>query len=599
MLKLIVTINFIMILMLTLSLNAQTVFINEIHYDNDGGDVHEGVEIAGSAGTDLTDWQIIGYNGNGGGSYSPTTTLSGTIPDQQNGFGTIWFPIAGLQNGSPDGMALVDNVGSVIQFLSYEGTFDATDGPANGMTSNDIGVSESSTSPIGQSLQLQGTGAVYTDFFWAGPTDTTYGEVNTGQTFTNVPVDHPPVISNFAYEPIVPIASENTIVTAEITDDSGLSLVEFDYIINNGTINPLTMDNISGNTYAAEIPSSAYIDGDLVEFSIYVEDDASSHQSAESNHVQFFAGTTSIFVAKQVDGDGILVNDGVAARLTGVAIVENGTFSTSDMDVYIQDATGGINLFMFSQAAQAITIGHEYTVVGTLDQYNGKAEIIPDDVADITDGGTATVPDVIVITIDDLLNEPETYEGMLIQILDADNVGGTWPGPNITLNDGSTNTLTMYIDSDTDIDESIEGEYPMDVTGVFSQFDNSSPYTSGYEIIPRSVTDLVWTASAIERVENAGVITEFKLHSNFPNPFNPSTTLQFDVPKQVDNLDLSIYNTAGQKIVTLYQGSASQGSYQYTWNGINQGNQAAPSGIYFAVLKTVNFTQSIKMMLIK
>jgi hypothetical protein len=47
------------------------VFINEIHYDNTGTDVGEGVEIAGTAGTDLTGWSIIPYNGNGGVSYTP------------------------------------------------------------------------------------------------------------------------------------------------------------------------------------------------------------------------------------------------------------------------------------------------------------------------------------------------------------------------------------------------------------------------------------------------------------------------------------------------------------------------------------------------
>jgi hypothetical protein len=49
---------------------TSVVFINEIHYDNAGTDVGEGVEIAGTAGTDLTGWSIIPYNGNGGVSYT-------------------------------------------------------------------------------------------------------------------------------------------------------------------------------------------------------------------------------------------------------------------------------------------------------------------------------------------------------------------------------------------------------------------------------------------------------------------------------------------------------------------------------------------------
>jgi len=170
---------------------SQSVFINEIHYDNDGTDADEGVEVAGPASTDLTGWQLVGYNGSGGAHYS-VTDLSGTIPDQQSGFGTVWFPIVGLQNGPPDGIALVDNLGTVIQFLSYEGTFLATSGAASGMTSVDIGVAET-PGPTGHSLQLTGTGSLYTDFTWTGPTTSSYGAVNTGQTFESIPDTDPPV----------------------------------------------------------------------------------------------------------------------------------------------------------------------------------------------------------------------------------------------------------------------------------------------------------------------------------------------------------------------------------------------------------------------
>ncbi len=163
---------------------SPTVFINEIHYDNAGADEGEAVEVAGPAGTDLTDWSIVLYNGNGGASYG-TAALSGSIPDLGNGFGVVFVDTPGLQNGSPDGLALVDNTDAVIQFLSYEGAFAATNGPANGMTSVDILVSETGSEPIGQSLQLIGTGDTYSEFTWSGPSAATFGEFNTDQTFLN------------------------------------------------------------------------------------------------------------------------------------------------------------------------------------------------------------------------------------------------------------------------------------------------------------------------------------------------------------------------------------------------------------------------------
>ena len=104
------------------------VFINEFHYDNTGTDAGEFVEIAGPAGTVLTGWSVVLYNGANGLKYD-TDALAGSIPDQQNGFGTVSlsYPVNGIQNGAPDGIALVNGT-TVVQFLSYEGAFTALDG---------------------------------------------------------------------------------------------------------------------------------------------------------------------------------------------------------------------------------------------------------------------------------------------------------------------------------------------------------------------------------------------------------------------------------------------------------------------------------------
>jgi hypothetical protein len=164
-------------------------FVNELHYDNFGTDVGEAMEVAGPAGFSLTGWSVWLYNGTGG-AYYDTANLSGLLPNQQNGFGTVSFvfPSILIQNGSPDGFALVDPSNAVVQFLSYEGTFTATNGPAIGLTSTDIGVAETSATPAGYSLQLAGVGSSYADFTWgASPAPQTFGAVNTNQTFVPEP----------------------------------------------------------------------------------------------------------------------------------------------------------------------------------------------------------------------------------------------------------------------------------------------------------------------------------------------------------------------------------------------------------------------------
>jgi DNA/RNA endonuclease G (NUC1) len=151
---------------------APAVRIAEIHYDNAGTDTGEAIEISGPAGTDLTGWSIVLYNGNGGATYN-SRALSGTLPATCGSRGVVvaTYPTDGIQNGSPDDVALVSPTG-LIEFLSYEGTFAGVGGPANGITSSDIGVTEGSTQPIGESLQRNFDGT------WDAPAASTFGACN-------------------------------------------------------------------------------------------------------------------------------------------------------------------------------------------------------------------------------------------------------------------------------------------------------------------------------------------------------------------------------------------------------------------------------------
>lgn len=162
---------------------TEVVWLNEIHYDNENADVAEGFEVAGTAGTNLGLYSVELYNGSNGQTYN-TIGLTGSLTNQQAGYGTKWFPLPfdAFQNGAPDGLALVRS-GVLVQFLSYEGTITATNGAAIGTTSVNIGVLETAGTPVGQSLQLTGTGNAYAEFTWSGPVTATPNALNVGQTF--------------------------------------------------------------------------------------------------------------------------------------------------------------------------------------------------------------------------------------------------------------------------------------------------------------------------------------------------------------------------------------------------------------------------------
>ncbi|MCB1763899.1 MAG: VPLPA-CTERM sorting domain-containing protein [Gammaproteobacteria bacterium] len=173
----------------TSNVSATLVFVNELHYDNTGSDKNEGVEIAGPNGFTLTGWQLLLYNGGGGNLYG-THGLDGTIPDLGSGFGVLSFSIPGLQNG-PDGLALVNNLNQVVQFLSYEGSFTAIGGAADGLASTEIGVMETGSTDPFDSLQLVGSGRRYQDFQWLTQQPNSFGAINSGQTITPAAVPTP------------------------------------------------------------------------------------------------------------------------------------------------------------------------------------------------------------------------------------------------------------------------------------------------------------------------------------------------------------------------------------------------------------------------
>jgi hypothetical protein len=90
----------------------------------------------------------------------------------------------------------------------------------------------------------------------------------------------------------------------------------------------------------------------------------------------------------------------------------------------------------------------------------------------------------------------------------------------------------------------------------------------------------------------------FELYSNYPNPFNPTTTIRYQVPKVTD-VTIEIYDILGHKIRTLVDGQKTPGKHKAEWDGRNSAGKSVSSGIYFYTLKTVEFTKTHKMMLIR
>lgn len=163
------------------------IWINEFHYDNVGADSNEFVEVVVPVSlTDLSDVTLTLYNGSSGSAYDgPTSLDSFALGETASGFVFYSLEVT-MQNGAPDGLALARQ-GDVLQFLSYEGVFTAADGVAQGLVSTDVGVQETTSTPLGSSLQLAGVGDSYFDFHWQLPLAETVGGLNQNQSVVPEP----------------------------------------------------------------------------------------------------------------------------------------------------------------------------------------------------------------------------------------------------------------------------------------------------------------------------------------------------------------------------------------------------------------------------
>jgi len=104
-----------------------------------------------------------------------------------------------------------------------------------------------------------------------------------------------------------------------------------------------------------------------------------------------------------------------------------------------------------------------------------------------------------------------------------------------------------------------------------------------------SFKGLLTNVTAVE----ADAPSAFSVAQNSPNPFNPTTSINFTVPK-ADRVTVEVYNVAGQKVDTLVNGTMSAGSHSVVWNASGKS-----AGVYFYTVKTGNFSKTMKMTLLK
>ena len=142
-------------------------------------------------------------------------------------------------------------------------------------------------------------------------------------------------------------------------------------------------------------------------------------------------------------------------------------------------------------------------------------------------------------------------------------------------------TLEFNIDSDKSIDLS-DKDFKLVVGEVMED---------GGAIKGVKSAELTNLADGVPAYENS-------LSCNYPNPFNPSTQIEYSIAKD-SHVDLSIYNVAGQRVRTLVNDFKKAHHYKVLWDGRSNSNDVVSSGVYFYVLKTNTYTKARKLVVLR
>jgi len=211
-----------------------------------------------------------------------------------------------------------------------------------------------------------------------------------------------------------------------------------------------------------------------------------------SQPVAIHAQVVDIINLHQNDANGIPLapyNIGAQVTVEGVATVATGVYSTRNFEIFLQDQTAGINIFVYNSIPLPVRTGDLVRVTGKIQQYKGLTEIGDLSEIKVLSHGNP-VPQPLTLTCRQVeqsfqSDNSEPNEGRLIRINNVEIINAQTY--TYTIQDAS-GTCTLFIDPETHLSPP-QGSF--DVIGILKQYDGSEPYTSEYEISPRSSSDFI------------------------------------------------------------------------------------------------------------
>jgi len=297
--------------------------------------------------------------------------------------------------------------------------------------------------------------------------------------------------------------------------------------------------------------------------------------------------------------------------ITGVVTVSTGIFGKNSF--YIQDETAGTNVYDGGKKLQTFVIskdndslnkyvkaGDSMTVTGTVWFYNGLLEFIPTDIPNVDFiNRNRPTPGFKTLTTSDIALNGEKYEGQLVRISNAMLVYGEFPpigeSASIDIQDASGISCTMRVEELTNIHptplidgfplEPSDNRYLFDITGIVGQYISTSPYTGGYQILPRSMADFIRMSPVPAILIKAPVLSVDK------KVFNPykGQNLSFTINTMLGNrMMLRVFDAKGRLVKKLADYQTGGMDQTVIWDGTDDSYDKVPPGIYIVQLESLD-----------
>ncbi|MBS1262595.1 MAG: hypothetical protein MAG453_01951 [Calditrichaeota bacterium] len=424
----------------------------------------------------------------------------------------------------------------------------------------------------------------------------------------------PPNILSVTRDYGAPGPYQPVVIGASVSDNNEVASVTLHYRVDEGEWNDVEMEHQGGIEYEGEIEGQP--EGSFVEYYVEAVDDLEQSSTAPSDLDEQYYGyeatdNMTINVVQYTPwNNGVSPYNGYSVEVTGVVTntLDNANYY-ADEDYgpafFIQTGDtapwSGVVVHLTPAVGTLPEYGDEVTVEGTVDdtglgwsfKWGGNTRIL--DVFEMTNNGSGNDYSVYDATAAEVNAALEQYESVAVRFSELTITGVNEFDWSFTDGSGEEFLLDddLIPDTDTETLEIFEslaaGTTISDLTGIVT-------YSFGTWKVEVRFADDFGTVGVDENF--VAQPHEFALDPVYPNPFNPTATVSFSLPRAAD-VKLIVYNAMGRKVRKLIDAPMQAGRHSGVWNGRDDSGREVASGAYFLRLIAGDRQQVRKMVLMK